>query len=192
MPRLQACTISSCPFRHWAWNIPPRSYRVTSAVFFISVLRMENFSWEPKVTVPSDLFSVPCLKNTSSYSRWWLNWFRRNGVQKSCWVGEALDASGGTMAGNVVHPLHSYSASKLPLPKSISTTAWMPSASFWAQALNSSTKPRPCWPWTLKKKRKGQCLMFFSDLSEGEIQIKAKLFVTDFFSLSTWKAVGQN
>lgn len=34
--------------------------------------------------------------------------------------------------------------------------------------------------------------MFFSDLSEGEMQIKAKLFVTDFFSLSTWKAVGQN
>lgn len=25
--------------------------------------------------------------------------------------------------------------------------------------------------------------MFFSDLSEGEIQIKAKLFVTDFFTI---------
>lgn len=42
---------------------------VRSAVFFLSVLGMGNFSWEPKTTAPSDLFSVPCLRNTSSHSR---------------------------------------------------------------------------------------------------------------------------
>lgn len=54
-------------------------------------------------------------------------------------------------------------------------------SSFLGSSSNSGTKPHPCWPWTLKNRRKGQCLMFFSDLSEGEMQIKAKLFVTDFF-----------
>ena len=52
---------------------------------------------------------------TGSYGRWQLNCFRRKGVQRSCRVGEALDAAAGTVAGTVVHPLGSYPAHKVPL-----------------------------------------------------------------------------
>lgn len=32
------------------------SYQVTSAMFFISVLRTDSFSWEPQITVLSVVF----------------------------------------------------------------------------------------------------------------------------------------
>lgn len=56
--------------------------------------------------------------------------------------------------GKVVHPLHSYPACKLPLPKFISTTVWMPSASFWAQALTAAQNLTLAdhGPWKRKEK----------------------------------------
>lgn len=195
----QVCTLSSYLFRCWAQNMLHSSYQITSAVFFVSVAKMEKFSWQPRVSVPSDLFfsSLP-EKYRLSYSSWWLNWFRKSGLWKSCWVGAVLDTVSSMMTGNVIHSLCCYTACKLPLLRSVSTTVWMPSASLWAVMLTATlTKPHPCWhgPW----KRKGKCLIspppffFFFPWSLWKRSTdKSKALCDWIFSLSTWKTVGQN
>lgn len=138
---------------------------------------MEKFSWEPKPTVPKDLFSVPCLRNTRSHSRCQF--------QKEKCSGEVLDAASGTTAGTDPSP-QQLSCLKLLYPnlETISLSAFN---FFGAQALTAAPSLilADCGPW------KEQYLFFPPHLSEREIQIKASsLWLIFFFSTIYLKGSG--
>lgn len=144
-------------------------------------------------------FWMSCLKNTSSYNRWWMTWFRRSGVQKSCWVGEVLGAAAGVMTNSVVGPStppHTHTRTQLPCLQTpfaqICKHHCLNAFGFsLGSSTNSSTKPHPCWPQTLKKKRTmSNFFIFCRSLWRRNTDKSKALWL--IFSLSTWKTVGQN
>lgn len=165
----------------------PCTYQVTSAVFFCAEdgkrqLAVKNFC-------PFWSFWVSCQKNTSSYNRCWLTWFRRSSVRKSCWVEKVPGAATGVVTMWSVR----LSPPCLQTPfTQICKHHCLNAFSFsLGSSTNSSTKPHPCWPQTLKKKRTmSDFFIFFRSLWRRNTDKSKALWL--IFSLSTWKTVGQN